>query len=57
VSRRLPGFRNIVIVDISRMVREFAADPGAVISGESAPITKAPDQVDYRFRAMVQLVF
>lgn len=57
VSRRLPGFRNVVIVDISRLVREFAADPGAVINGESAPIAKAPDQVDYRLRAMVQLVF
>ncbi len=57
VSRRLPGFRNIAIVDVSRLVREFAADPDAVINGESAPIAKVPDQVDYRLRAMVQLVF
>jgi len=50
VSRRLPGFRNLVVLDASRLVREFAADP-------DAGIAKAEDQVDYRFRAMVQLVF
>ena len=53
----IPGWRNRLIVDVSRLVREFAADPDAVISGEAAPIAKAPDQVDYRIRTMVQLVF
>lgn len=53
----IPVWRNRLIVDLSRLVREFAADPEAVISGEAAPIAKAPNQVDYRFRAMVQLVF
>ncbi|MEE4272763.1 MAG: porin [Thermoanaerobaculales bacterium] len=57
VSRRLPGFRNLVVLDASRLVREFAADSEAVIDGEPAPIAKAPDQVDYRIRMMVQLVF
>jgi len=57
VSRRLPGFRNVVIVDASRLLREFAADTAAVIDGEAAPIAKAPDQVDYRVRVVVQLVF
>ena len=46
-----------MIVDASRLVREFAADPDAVVNGEAAPIAKAPDQVDYRVRVMVQLVF
>lgn len=53
----IPGWRNRLIVDLSRLTRTFAADPGAVIDGEDAPIAKAPDQVDYRVRAMVQLVF
>jgi hypothetical protein len=43
--------------DLSRLERSFAADPEAVIDGEPAPIAKAEDQVDYRFRAMVQLYF
>jgi hypothetical protein len=53
----IPAWRNRLIVDVSRLVRSFAADPGAVIDGEPAPIIKAPDQVDYRIRTMVQLVF
>jgi hypothetical protein len=35
----------------------FAADPDAVIDGVATPIAKAPNQVDWRVRAMVQLVF
>lgn len=57
VSVYLPGWNNRVIVDVSRLVREFAADPDAVIDGEPTPIAEAPDQVDYRIRAMVQLAF
>jgi len=53
----LPGWRNRLTLDGSRLVREFAADPDAVINGEARPIAKAPDQIDYRVRAMVQLVF
>lgn len=56
-SVRIPGWRNKFVVDLSRLTREFAADPDAVIDGEAAPIAKAPDQVDYRIRTMVQLVF
>ncbi len=57
VSYILPGWRNKVAVDVSRLERQFAADPDAVIGGQSAPIAKAPDQLDYRVRLMVQLVF
>jgi hypothetical protein len=53
----IPAWRNRLIFDMSRLVRTFAADPDAVIGGEPAPIFKAPDQIDYRVRAMVQLVF
>jgi hypothetical protein len=53
----IPRWRNRLIVDLSRLTRDFAADPSAVIDGEPAPIAKAPDQVDHRFRAMIQLVF
>ncbi len=53
----IPSWRNRLIVDVSRLVRTFAADPGAVIDGEAAPIVRAPDQVDYRVRAMVQVGF
>ena len=56
-SVRILGWRNKLVVDLSRLTREFAADPDAVINGEAAPIAKAPDQVDYRIRTMVQLVF
>ena len=56
-SFRIPGWRNKVAIDVSRLIREFAADPDAVIYGEPAPIAKAPNQVDYRIRTMVQLVF
>ncbi len=57
VSYRLPGWRNKVALDVSRLKRQFAADPDAVIDGVVKPIAKAPDQVDWRVRAMVQLVF
>jgi hypothetical protein len=56
-SYALPGWRNKVAVDVSRLVRKFAADPDAVIGGVLRPISKAPDQLDYRVRLMVQLVF
>jgi hypothetical protein len=57
VSYRLPGWRNKLAVDVSRLVRTFAADPDAVINGQPRPIPRAPDQVDSRLRIMVQLVF
>jgi hypothetical protein len=57
MSYYLPGWRNKVALDVSRLERQFAADPDAVIDGQSAPIARAPDQVDYRVRLMVQLVF
>jgi hypothetical protein len=53
----IPRWRNRLIFDISRLARSFAADPDAVIDGVASPIRKAPDQVDHRVRAMVQLVF
>jgi len=56
-SVRLKGWRNKLVVDLSRLTREFAADPDAIIDGEAAPIAKAQNQVDYRIRAVVQLVF
>jgi hypothetical protein len=56
-SVHILSWRNKLVVDLSRLTRTFAADPDAVINGEAAPIAKAPDQVDYRVRAMVQLVF
>jgi hypothetical protein len=43
--------------DLTRFVRQFAADPDAMIDGQLRPITRARDQVDYRFRALVQLKF
>ena len=42
VSYTLPGWRNKVALDISRLERQFAADPDAVIDGISTPIAKAP---------------
>jgi len=57
VSYSLPGWRNKLALDVSRLVRTFAADPDAVIDGVPTPIAKAPDQIDYRVRVMVQLVF
>jgi hypothetical protein len=57
VSYVLPGWRNKLALDVSRLERTFAPDPGAVIYGTPTPIAKAPDQIDYRIRAMVQLVF
>jgi hypothetical protein len=57
VSYSLPGWRNKVVLDVSRLVRAFAADPDAILDGVPTPISKAPDQVDSRIRAMVQLVF
>jgi hypothetical protein len=56
-SVRLPGWRNKLAVDLSRLVRIFAADRDAIIEDQPAPIAKAANQVDYRIRAMVQLVF
>lgn len=53
VSYRLPGWRNVLMLDASRLVRRFAAAADA----PGGPIEKAPDQVDYRIRTMVQLVF
>jgi uncharacterized protein YdhG (YjbR/CyaY superfamily) len=57
VSYNLPGWRNKVALDVSRLKRQFAADPDAVIDGVATSIMKAPDQIDWRVRAMVQLVF
>ena len=51
------GWRNRLVFDLSRLTRTFAADPDAVLNGTPTPIAKAPDQVDYRVRLMVQLVF
>jgi hypothetical protein len=56
-SYALPGWRNKVAIDASRLVRTFAADPDAILNGVPTPIAKAPDQIDYRVRLMVQLVF
>lgn len=56
-SYSLFGWRNKVALDVSRLERSFAADPNAILNGVPNPIAKAPDQVDYRIRAMVQLVF
>ena len=56
-SYYLPGWRNKLALDVSRLERTFAADPTAVRGGDPAPIEKAPDQIDYRLRLMVQLVF
>jgi hypothetical protein len=53
----LPGWKNRLVVDVARLLREFAADPDAVIDGEPAPVAKASNQVDYRIRAMIQLAF
>jgi hypothetical protein len=57
VSYALPGWRNKVAIDASRLMRTFAADPDAILNGVPTPIAKAPDQIDYRVRMMVQLVF
>jgi hypothetical protein len=51
------GHRHKLQVDTSWLTREFADDPGAVIDGEPSPIEALPDQNDWRFRAMIQLVF
>ena len=56
-SYALPGWRNKLAIDVSRLVRSFAADPNAVLDGVPTPIAEAPDQIDYRVRLMVQLVF
>jgi len=56
-SYSLFGWRNKVALDVSRLERSFAADPDAILNGTPTPIAKAPDQIDYRIRAMVQLVF
>ena len=56
-SYALFGWRNKLALDVSRLVRSFAADPDAIINGTLTPIANAPDQIDYRIRLMVQLVF
>lgn len=56
-SYRLPGWRNMLAIDFSRLVRTFAADPDAIFNGEPRAILKAADQIDSRVRVMVQLVF
>jgi hypothetical protein len=43
--------------DASRLKRSFAADPDAIVNGILTPIAQAPDQLDWRVRAMVQLTF
>lgn len=57
VSYSLPGWRNKVALDVSRLERSFAGDPDAILNGLPTPILKAPDQIDWRIRTMVQLVF
>jgi len=42
--------RQKIVADVSRLGREFAPD-------SAAGIARAPNQVDYRLRAMVQLMF
>ena len=42
--------RHKVVTDVSRLGREFASDP-------AADIAQPPEQVDYRIRTMVQLLF
>lgn len=49
--------QHAVKVDISRLMRDFAADPNAVIDGEPTAIAQAPTQVDHRVRVMIQLYF
>jgi hypothetical protein len=51
------GHRHKLQLDLSRLVREFVADPNAVVGGEPNPIAAADDQEDWRMRVMVQLVF
>ncbi len=51
------GHRHKLQLDASRLVRTFEDDPNAVIEGSPRPITAPDDQEDWRFRAMVQLVF
>ncbi len=43
--------------DASRLERSFAADPDAIVNGVPEEIAKAPDQVDWRVRAMLQFTF
>lgn len=49
--------RNKLQLDISRLEREFAADPNAVVGGELSPISKASTQEDLRVRILAQVVF
>jgi hypothetical protein len=51
------GHRHKLQLDLSKLVRSFADDPGAVIGGEPSPIVALPDQEDWRVRVMVQMVF
>ena len=49
--------RHKLQLDLSRLVRTFAADPDAVIGDVPQPIAATPDQEDWRVRMMVQLLF
>jgi hypothetical protein len=49
--------RNKLQLDVSRLVRTFADDPGAVVDGRPTAIAAPPDQVDHRVRAQVQIAF
>jgi len=51
------GHRHKLQLDVSRLVREFAGDPDAIVDGLPSPIAALPDQEDHRVRVMVQLVF
>ncbi len=49
--------RHEVLFDVSRLVRQFADDPSAIIDGMPSPIVAPDAQEDWRFRAMLQMVF
>ncbi len=49
--------RHELLFDVSRLVRRFADDPGAVIDGIPSPLVAPDAQEDWRFRAMLQMVF
>lgn len=49
--------RHELLFDASRLLRQFADDPTAVIDGVPTPIIAPDEQEDWRFRAMIQMVF
>lgn len=49
--------RHKLQMDVSKLVRTFAADPDAVLDQEPTPITAPDDQEDWRVRVMIQMVF